>query len=276
MQKLSYLLLLIILVASCKTKKKTISNHEVKRNNQSVQKENKAGIDNHIVFTPDEYIERFKAIAIEEMNTYGIPASITLAQGMLESGNGNGELAKVANNHFGIKCTTDWNGKNYFKNDDQENDCFRVYKKAEDSFRDHSEFLKRKRYAQLFELDKDDYAGWSQGLKDAGYATNPQYPKLLISLINRYNLDRFDRSETDFQKIKREDRVLADINKNLNKEPKETDIINTPSDKLYVVKTGDTLYSISKRFGLSVDTLKSMNNMADNTIKISQTLIVAQ
>lgn len=277
MQKLSYLLLLIVLVTSCKTKKKTVSSHQARRNNQTVQKANKTDIDNHVKYTSDQYIEQFKAIAIQEMNTYGIPASVTLAQGLLESGNGNGELAKVANNHFGIKCTSDWKGKSYFKNDDQVNDCFRVYTRPEDSFRDHSEFLKRKRYARLFELDKDDYAGWAQGLKDAGYATNPQYPQMLVSLIQRYNLDRYDRSETDLQKIKREDRVLAEINKNVGKEPNDTTAQGaSASDKFYVVKPGDTLYGISKRFGLTVDTLKALNNMADNTIKIDQTLVVAQ
>lgn len=273
MQKLSYLLLLIVLVTSCKTKKTIVSSQQAKRNNQTVQKENKADIDNYIKYTSDQYIERFKVIAIQEMNTYGIPASVTLAQGLLESGNGNGELAKVANNHFGIKCTEDWKGKSYFKNDDQVNDCFRVYVKPEDSFRDHSEFLKRKRYARLFELDKNDYAGWAQGLKDAGYATNPRYPQMLIDLIKRYSLDQFDRSETDLQKIKREDRVLADINKKIGKE----DIVDqAPANNVYIVKAGDTLYSISKRFGLPVETLKSLNNMADNTIKINQTLVVAQ
>jgi uncharacterized FlgJ-related protein len=276
MQKISYLLLALIILSSCHTKKKTITNNQAQKNNQTIQKENKTTINNHTNYTADQYIDRFKSIAIQEMNTYGIPASIKLAQGLLESGFGNGELAKVANNHFGIKCTSDWKGKSYFKDDDQVNDCFRVYNKPEDSFRDHSEFLKRKRYASLFELDKDDYEGWAKGLKAAGYATNPQYPKLLIGIIERYNLSRFDRGETELEKIKREDRVLADINKNIDKNQNDASLHTPPDSKTYMVKPGDTLYSISKRFGLTVDTLKALNSIPDNTIKIGQALIIAQ
>ena len=137
-----------------------------------------------------------------------------LAQGLFESGSGNGELARVANNHFGIKCTSDWKGKGYYKDDDNHNDCFRVYDRPEDSFRDHSEFLKRPRYAKLFQLDKNDYVGWANGLKAAGYATNPNYPQLLINVIQKYNLDQYDRPETEAQKEKREDKVLTQINDN--------------------------------------------------------------
>jgi hypothetical protein len=210
------------------------------------------------------------------MDLYGIPASITLAQGLFESGNGNSDLAKIANNHFGIKCTTDWNGKSYYKNDDKENDCFRVYNNPEDSYRDHSEFLKRKRYAALFELDKDDYKGWAKGLKQAGYATNPKYPELLIGVIERYHLDQYDKPEGEIQKIKREDRVLAEINKNIGAEKKDALIQNTPTEKLHTVVTGDTLYNISKRFGLTVDELKALNNMPDNSIKLGQKLVVVK
>ncbi|MCC8410931.1 glucosaminidase domain-containing protein [Mucilaginibacter sp. UR6-1] len=272
------LLLLFIVAAialsSCSSRKKGISNKQARKNNKSIQKANKDAIAGYSNYTAQQYIERFKAIAITEMNLYGIPASITLAQGMFESGNGNGELAKVANNHFGIKCTGDWAGKGYYKDDDNANDCFRVYNNPEDSFRNHSEFLKKKRYAKLFELEKNDYEGWAYGLKAAGYATNPRYPQLLISVIKRYNLDQFDRPETDLQKIKREDRVLADINNNINQTAPDTVVKDTPVDKTYIVKQGDTLYNISKRFSLTVDQLKSMNNIADDGIKIGQKLIV--
>ena len=150
------IILSAVLFSSCSVHKGLISNHEAHRNNAIVQRENREGIANYTPYTSLTYIDRFKTIAIQEMNLYGIPASITLAQGLFESGSGNGELARVANNHFGIKCTSDWKGKGYYKDDDNHNDCFRVYDKPEDSFRDHSEFLKRPRYAKLFQLDKND------------------------------------------------------------------------------------------------------------------------
>ena len=273
------LLMGCLLFSSCFTRKKTvssISNRDAKRNNEQIQKQHRDAISAYPTFTAAQYIDRFKTIAIQEMNLYGIPASITLAQGLFESGNGNGELARVANNHFGIKCTSDWKGKSYYKDDDQVNDCFRVYDRAEDSFRDHSDFLKRKRYAKLFELDKNDYQGWAYGLKEAGYATNPKYPQLLIGIIQKYNLDQYDRPEGEIQKIKREDRVLAQINQNIGQAVKDSLIQATPADKTYTIKKGDTLYAISKRFGLTVDELKALNNMADNNIKIGQVLVIAK
>lgn len=254
----------------------SISNGAARRNNEALQKQRRDAIASYPAYTVQQYIDRYKGIAMQEMNLYGIPASITLAQGLFESGNGNGELARVANNHFGIKCTSDWKGKSYFKDDDQVNDCFRVYDRPEDSFRDHSVFLQRKRYAHLFELDKNDYVGWANGLKDAGYATNPKYPQLLINVIQKYNLDQYDRPEGEVQKIKREDRVFTKINQNIAKAVKDSLVQSTPVDKTYTVKQGDTLFSISRRFGLTVDELKSLNNMADNNIKIGQKLVVAK
>jgi len=269
----------LIFLCGCSARKKItngISNRQAEQNNKSIQKANNAAVANYPTFTALSYIDRFKKIAIEEMNKYGIPASITLAQGLFESGNGNGDLAKFANNHFGIKCTSDWKGKSYYKDDDIVNDCFRVYDNPEDSYRDHSNFLKRKRYAALFELDKNDYEGWANGLKTAGYATNPNYPQLIIGVIKKYNLDQYDRPEDERQKIKREDRVLTQINNNIGQAVKDSLVQTTPSNKLYTIKQGDTLYNISKRFGLTIDELKVMNNMADNTIKIGQQLIVAK
>ncbi len=279
MRKIVCALLSVSVLTSCFSHKKIItgiSNSQAQRNNQEIQKTRSAAIVNYPVYTAAQYIQRYKTIAVQEMNLYGIPASITLAQGLFESGNGNGELAKVANNHFGIKCTSDWTGKSYYKDDDQVNDCFRVYERPEDSFRDHSNFLKRKRYAALFELDKNDFTGWANGLKAAGYATNPRYPDLLINVIKKYNLDQYDRPEGEIQKIKREDRVLSQINNNIGKAVKDSIIQTTPSDKLYTIKQGDTLYNISKRFGLTVDELKALNTMGDNSIKIGQKLIVAK
>ena len=138
------------------------------------------------------------------------------------------DLAKYANNHFGIKCTSDWKGKNYFRDDDQKNDCFRVYKDARESFKDHSEFLKRKRYSNLFQLDKNDYKSWAQGLKQAGYATNPKYPDLLINTIEKYQLYQYDQSENEKQKIAREDRVFSEINENIPKEKAKFTPVDTP------------------------------------------------
>ena len=174
MKKAAYVISAAILLAGCAPHKySTISNREARRNNQQIQKDNRESITGYTPLTSQQYIARYKDIAIKEMNQYGIPASITLAQGLYESGSGNSELARVANNHFGIKCTYDWKGKSYYKDDDEHNDCFRVYDRAEDSFRDHSNFLKRKNYAFLFTLDKNDYKGWAYGLKKAGYANNP-------------------------------------------------------------------------------------------------------
>ncbi len=140
-----------------------------------------------------EYIDEYKALAVAEMKRAGIPASITMAQGILESRNGNSYLAKVGNNHFGIKCHTDWTGKKIHLDDDAPNECFRKYKSVYESFIDHSNFLTRKgRYSSLFELDPLDYKNWAKGLKAAGYATDPQYANKLVTLIERYQLSKFD------------------------------------------------------------------------------------
>lgn len=272
MNKLLALILSLFVLASCSSKK------GVHYQNKQIEKSaNKQTSGNYTNYTVATYIQRFKGIAITEMNRYGIPASITMAQAILESGIGKSDLAKYANNHFGIKCTSDWPGKGYYKDDDKKDDCFRVYKNPEESFRDHSEFLKRKRYAFLFELDKNDYVGWAKGLKQAGYATNPKYPDLLISLIERYELDQFDRPEGKYEKIKREDKVLADINKNIPKEANKDRGKNATAiiaGDNYVVQKGDTLYNISKRFGLTIDELKALNNMTDDYIQIGQGLKV--
>lgn len=144
----------------------------------------------------EAYIERWAPVAIREMQMYGIPASITLAQAILESGDGTSELAREGNNHFGIKCHSDWNGERMYHDDDEDDECFRVYDHADQSFRDHSLFLaERRRYEALFRLDPYDYEAWAEGLKDAGYATNRRYPELLIGLIEDYNLHQYDRME---------------------------------------------------------------------------------
>lgn len=273
MKRTALSLSLIIFLSACATKKKIYQ-----KENKKIEKiADRKSDGNYISYNTASYIARFKNIAVTEMNKFGIPASITLAQALLESGNGNSDLAKYANNHFGIKCTTDWKGKGYYKDDDNKDDCFRVYNNPEESFKDHSEFLKRKRYAFLFELDKDDYEGWAKGLKQAGYATNPKYPDLLINIIEKYDLHQYDRREGEVEKIKREDRVLSDINNNIPKEKSKDRTADAPSiinGNKYVVQQGDTLYNISKRFRLTVEELKTLNGMQDDTIKIGQEIII--
>lgn len=273
---LIYLILPGVLACSCATRK-TVQPKAANQVPASKQAE-KTISGNTLInrYSAENYIEKFKSIAIREMNSYGIPASITLAQGILESGNGNSSLAREANNHFGIKCTSEWKGKTILKDDDQKDDCFRVYTSAEESFRDHSEFLKRKRYASLFELDKNDYQGWALGLKEAGYATNPRYADLLISLIERYNLSSFDRKEGEIEKIKREDKVLAEIAKNIPEERKEEPAKAPVVMKIYEVTQGDTLSSIAKRFAITVDDLKILNDLGNSELKLGQLLLVSK
>ena len=276
--KKSILLLIIaaITLASCKSR-------QYSRNNKQIEKEAVKKTANFTDYTTLTYIETFKDVAIEEMNAFGIPASITLAQGIIESGSGNSSLAKYANNHFGIKCTVDWKGKAYYKDDDQRNDCFRVYKDAKESFKDHSTFLKRKRYSSLFELDKNDYKNWALGLKNAGYATNPKYPDLLINVIEKYSLHQYDQSETEREKINREDRVFTEINANIPLENKKFRPVAvaqkdppTSNKTYYTVKQGDTLFKIAQQHKLTVDELKALNKLADNNIKIGQKLLIVK
>ena len=275
-----FLLATMVVFASCKSR-------QYSRNNKQIEKEAIKQTPNFTTYTTAAYIAQFKDVAIAEMNAFGIPASITLAQGILESSSGNSSLAKFANNHFGIKCTSDWKGKAYYRDDDQNNDCFRVYKDARESFKDHSTFLKRKRYSFLFELDKNDYRNWALGLKTAGYATNPKYPDLLINLIEKYSLNQYDQSETEREKINREDRVFTEINANIPLETKKfTPVTVAPKDPpqgaeavkdtYYTVKQGDTLFKIAQLYKLTVDELKALNKLADNSIKIGQKLLIVK
>ena len=204
------LLLLFLTLGACTSKKRVVSKKKRPKKERVV-------IDNRPKITPNEtpaetpkteiitpkpnasyaevvqaYIASYSQIAQEEMLQYGIPASITLAQGILESGAGRGELTSKANNHFGIKCHG-WQGDKVYHDDDEAQECFRKYNDPKYSFRDHSLFLtQRSRYQDLFKLRKDDYKGWAKGLKKAGYATDPKYPDKLISIVERYNLDAFD------------------------------------------------------------------------------------
>lgn len=208
-----------------------------------------------------EYVKTFAEVAQFEMKAYGIPASITLAQGLLESGFGKGELALKTNNHFGIKCHTGWQGDYDFHDDDEKGECFRKYNHPMYSYRDHSLFLKnRSRYASLFELEQDDYKKWAHGLKKAGYATDKRYPHKLISLIEAHELYKFDRA------------VLGDGYS--RKEMTREIVSNKPSVDKHIVKEGDTLYSISRKYAVSVDDIKRWNYLYDNSIKVGQKLTV--
>lgn len=195
----------------------------------------------------EDYIKKYRELAVEEMRRYHIPASITLAQGLLESGAGQSTLARKSNNHFGIKCGSDWSGKTVRHDDDARNECFRAYKHPRQSYEDHSKFLAgRPRYASLFKLKITDYKGWARGLKKAGYATNPRYAEQLIGIIELYDLHQYDRKD-----------ALKFLKKNPN--PHQPFIAN---NLLYiVVRSGDTWKAISKEFDISSKNLRKYNDL---------------
>ena len=195
----------------------------------------------------ESYIKQYRDLAVEEMKKYHIPASITLAQGLLESGAGQSTLARKSNNHFGIKCGGDWTGKTVSHDDDARGECFRAYKHPQQSYEDHSKFLVgRPRYASLFKLDITDYKGWARGLKKAGYATNPRYADQLIGIIELYELYKYDQKG-----------YLKWLKKNPH--PHQTYIAN---DLLYiVVRAGDSWKSISQEFDISQKKLRQYNDL---------------
>ena len=234
---------------------------------QTLEATSKVKVTNDMVL---DYISKFKSIAKIDMVKYGIPASITLAQGILESGAGTGALSVQANNHFGIKCHKDWTGPSVNYDDDSAQECFRKYNNPNESYNDHSLFLaNRPRYAVLFKFAKNDYSAWANGLKEAGYATDIAYPSKLIGLIQRYQLNKFD------------DEVL---NNDLNEVIKNTSTgtansVNTETSvaattNYHIVIKGDTLYSLSKKYGISIETLKQKNNITESGISLGQTLIL--
>lgn len=214
------------------------------------------------------YIGVYKNIAIEKMMEYKIPASITLAQGILESGNGRSELARKSNNHFGIKCHTDWNGKKVYHDDDKRNECFRKYDNAVGSFNDHSLFLTtRSRYDFLFDMKMDNYKGWSKGLKKAGYATDRKYPAKLISLIEDYKLYVYDDLVIDNKSYERSNRLELE---------EEDKAVVISEGKFIIVTKGDTLYSIARINNVSVSFLKEINDLSTNEISIGQKLYLTR
>jgi LysM repeat protein len=211
--------------------------------------------------TKEEYIGMYRDIAVEEMNMYHIPASITLAQGILESAYGNSTLAKKANNHFGIKCHKGWNGKTYHMDDDARDECFRRYNHPHESFKDHSIFLTtRDRYAFLFDLEITDYKGWAKGLKQAGYATNPKYPQLLIGIIEEYKLYDYDRlyQQPYLAENKKTSREITAYSGSSKKEDFQPVTIGASNRQVYenngvkfiYARRGDSFYTIAQDFNI--------------------------
>ena len=268
--KLLFFLALVLLISSCSVSKNVRNKREVVAVEKGPRKEGvsqtatinvKPTIDRteRPLTTQQKvelYLKTFGPIAQREMKQYKIPASITLAQGLLESGFGEGRLAVEGNNHFGIKCHRTWQGEKIYHDDDEKGECFRVYKDAAESYRDHSLFLsERDRYAFLFRLGKRDYKAWAKGLKKAGYATDPKYPDKLIRLIERFDLAQYDKK--DAQEI-----MVQNI-----KTPQS-------NESIYVVQKGDTLYSIARKLKVDMNVLKRKNDLKDNTIYLGQELIL--
>lgn len=221
-----------------------------------------------------QYIETWAPVAVEEMRRFNIPASIKLAQGILESGYGNSELALKANNHFGIKCH-DWQGATFRKDDDVANECFRAYRNAAESFSDHSLFLTtRPRYAQLFELSILDYKGWAHGLRAAGYATNPSYPELLIGIIERNDLTRFDQMASQGLAQKKEP-ITRSASRQANTRAASMEIFPVPlegprqelsNNRIRYVRArpGDTPASLAREMGLREWRLRHYNDLDES------------
>lgn len=257
MQKKGIILLIFMSLIACKsakiqTQKTTIFSKEIKNGTSSspqqkgevLQATTKVKVTQELLL---QYVKNYKETAKEQMRLHQIPASIIMAQALLESGAGYGVLSVKANNHFGIKCHKEWTGDFVLQDDDTEKECFRKYELPQQSFEDHSLFLTtRDRYKSLFLVPQNDYKAWANGLKAAGYATDPAYANKLISLIERYQLYRLD------------DEVLQ---------------LSVPlKSRYYTVQKGETLYSISKKTGITVAIIQQLNQLQDNTIQENQIL----
>ena len=271
-----------------KTPKNTTNDSQV------LEATSKVKVTNQMVL---DYIAKYKEIAKNSMQQFGVPASITLSQALLESGSGMGSLCLQANNHFGIKCRKDWTGPSVKYDDDALQECFRKYDDPKDSFKDHSQFLLSKPwYAKLFKLDIKDYKAWAKGLKAAGYATDPLYPQKLINLIEKYKLYDVDNEVKPDEIIavaQSNTRIVKPLNK-VEKLPEiesqteiESEIVATSeinnnsfeienqlenSQNFYIVQAKETFYSISKKFNISIEDLKTINNLTENTLSIGQNI----
>ena len=283
--KFSILVVLLMLISACgssrssanKGKKKEVETREQYLQAKSdvifnsYRNSNEGKVNDYTV----NYIGTYKNIAIDKMEKYKIPASITLAQGILESGNGLSTLAKKSNNHFGIKCHSGWKGKRVYHDDDKKGECFRKYPSPEGSFNDHSKFLtSRGRYEFLFDLKPDDYKAWAKGLKKAGYATDRKYPKKLISFIETFELYKYDELVLDERGYKRI-RQLDNYQPEYDDRSIVSNVIDD-SDIFITVVSGDTLYSIARNNNLSVDDLKRINGLDSNEISVGMKLLVSK
>ena len=214
----------------------------------------------------EEYLNTYRDIAIAEMKRLGVPADITLAQGVLETENGNSELVKKSNNHFGIKCKETWKGATVYHDDDAKGECFRKYNSAEESYHDHSEFLRyRPNYAALFTLEITDYKGWAYGLKKAGYATNPNYPKMLIKTIEDFHLNElvvqaYNSKPVQGKSDKSEESLSAKI------ETKKEQLVETPKSTIVDVAKASGLKAIFVDSGVSLLAIASNQNIHLNKL----------
>ena len=234
----------------------------------------------HAKMSREEYIEKYAKYAVLEMHRVGIPASITLAQACLESSNGNSDLSIASNNHFGIKCHSSWQGKRIYHDDDAKGECFRVYNEVYESYVDHSNFLRNgQRYAFLFEFDKNDFTSWAYGLKRAGYATNPDYPKLLIKIIEDNQLYKYDSMSPDaFKEKTRKEQESEVVVKGdaphstiAPPTPWKNEPIATKHDKriyknngrkFVILDKNETMYMLSRKFSIPMWKLYDMNDFA--------------
>ena len=198
-----------------------------------------------------KYIRQYHTLAIEQQNQYKIPASITLAQGLLESGAGMSSLARKSNNHFGIKCHSDWKGGRVYYDDDRRNECFRKYKSVRDSYVDHSRFLLRSRYSRLFDLRITDYKGWAKGLQKCGYATDKAYANKLIKVIEDYELYHYDRMKLN----KKEKKALPKL---------PYDVYRTDGLIYVYAKANDSFEQIAKSLGFKAKHLKKYNEVPED------------
>lgn len=274
-KRFGYSLMVLLFLAGCKARKRAISNQKVQTVERKVDKYSpNDGIEatkfkkselfplpndpgyfkKFTISSTTEYIETFAEIAQYEMRAFGIPASITLAQGILESGSGKGQLTKKTNNHFGIKCHTGWQGEYDFHDDDAKGECFRKYNHPMFSFRDHSIFLaSRSRYAFLFNYRRDDYKKWAYGLRQAGYATDKKYPEKLITLIQNYNLDEYDTEV-----------VRGGLD--TVRSPKKYKVFT------HTIEKGDTLYGLSKKYSIAVDEIMRLNGLKSTNLTVGQVI----
>ena len=238
--------------------------------------------------TPQQYIAQYKDVAIREMKRMGVPASITLAQGLLETENGNSSLVKKSNNHFGIKCKSNWTGPGVTHDDDAIGECFRSYNDAEESFRDHSNFLRgSERYSGLFTLNPTDYKGWAKGLKKAGYATNPKYPDILIKNIEQYNLQQYSFAAVDempiFELNKNEDdkensdgKMVSEMaaTNELNNIGEPTSAVTAINgSKCMLAAKGTSLLAIATQNDIPLSKLLSYNDLTTDGLLLKDQLV---